>query len=75
MARRLRRAASTVSREIARHGGRGHYGAEAADRNAWDSALRPKLCLLARNRRPRSLSANVQRKLRTEPFPAIGREI
>jgi IS30 family transposase len=47
MARRLDRAASTVSREISRHGGRPAYRAHDADDQAWDSALRPKRCLLA----------------------------
>ena len=49
IARRLDRAASTVSREISRHGGRPAYRALDADRRAWDSALRPKKCLLAVN--------------------------
>jgi IS30 family transposase len=43
----LQRAASTVSRELARHGGRPLYRANEADQQAWDSALRPKACLLA----------------------------
>src|SRR6267143_451213 len=47
IARRLERAASTVSREVARHGGRPGYRANEADRQAWESALRPKVCLLA----------------------------
>jgi IS30 family transposase len=47
IARRLERAASTVSREVARHGGRPAYRANEADRQAWESALRPKPCLLA----------------------------
>jgi IS30 family transposase len=47
IAKRLERAASTVSREVARHGGRPAYRANEADRRAWDSALRPKRCLLA----------------------------
>ena len=41
------RAASTVSREIARNGGRGCYRAAASDRQAWHRALRPKACKLA----------------------------
>jgi len=41
------RAASTVSREVARHGGRPLYRAKEADHQAWESALRPKVCLLA----------------------------
>src|SRR5712664_1050520 len=43
----LQRAVSTVSREVARHGGRPLYRANEADHQAWESALRPKRCLLA----------------------------
>src|SRR3984957_20146386 len=43
----LQRAVSTVSREVARHGGRPQYRATDADQQAWESALRPKRCLLA----------------------------
>jgi Helix-turn-helix domain len=46
IASRWGRAASTVSREIARHGGRPAYRAHDADRQAGVSALRPKRCLL-----------------------------
>ena len=44
MARDLHRSASTVSREIARHGGRPAYRAHDADTQAWRSTLRPKKC-------------------------------
>jgi IS30 family transposase len=44
IAKGLERAASTVSREVARHGGRPEYRANEADQRA---ALRPKRCLLA----------------------------
>src|ERR1700723_3451733 len=47
IARRLDRAASTVSREISRHGGRPAYRARARDDHPWDAALRPKRWLLA----------------------------
>ena len=47
IARSLQRAASTVSREVARNGGRSLYRASEADRQAWNTALRPKRCLLA----------------------------
>src|ERR1700693_3394311 len=47
IAKGLERAVSTVSREVARHGGRPLYRANEADQQAWESALRPKLCLLA----------------------------
>jgi len=43
----LERAVSTVSREVARHGGRPEYRADEADAQAWQSALQPKRCLLA----------------------------
>jgi len=58
VASRLERAASTVSREIARHGGRPAYRAHDADRQAWASALRPKRCLLAVNRKLRDIVAS-----------------
>jgi IS30 family transposase len=47
IAKGLERAASTVSREVARHGGRPLYRASDADQRAWNSALRPKRCLLS----------------------------
>jgi len=47
IAKGLDRAVSTVSREVARHGGRCVYRANQADCEAWESALRPKRCLLA----------------------------
>ena len=58
IASRLDRAASTVSREVTRHGGRPGYRAHDADRQAWDSALRPKKCLLAVKRRLRDIVAS-----------------
>ena len=42
----LGRAASTVSREIARNGGVSRYRAVAAEKRAWKQALRPKPCKL-----------------------------
>ena len=47
IAKGLKRAVSTVSREVARHGGRAQYRASEADLQAWESALRPQTCLLA----------------------------
>jgi hypothetical protein len=41
IAQLLDHAASTVSREVARHGGRPEYRANEADQQAWDSALHP----------------------------------
>lgn len=58
IARQLNRATSTVSREILRHGGRPVYRAHDADRQAWISALRPKRCLLAVNRKLRDMGAS-----------------
>ncbi len=49
IARGLGRAPSTVSREIRRNGGSQGYRASQADRRAWDQALRPKDCRLARH--------------------------
>jgi IS30 family transposase len=47
IAQHLSRTASTISRELARHGGRVQYRANQADQRAWNSALRPKPCRLA----------------------------
>ena len=53
IARRLGRPPSTLSRELARHGGVDAYRAAAADAAAWANARRPKRCRLATNRRLR----------------------
>jgi IS30 family transposase len=58
IARHLDRAASTVGREVTRHGGRPTYRAHEADDRAWESALRPKKCLLALHRRLREVVAS-----------------
>ena len=58
IARHLDRAASTVSREVTRHGGGPVYRAHEADEHAWDSALRPKQCLLALHQRLREVVAS-----------------
>jgi IS30 family transposase len=47
-----------VSREVKRHGGRPAYRAHEADDRAWDSALRPKQCLLALRSRLREIVAS-----------------
>jgi IS30 family transposase len=49
VAQDLHRSPSTISREIARHGGRAQYRANAADQQAWQAARRPKPCLFARH--------------------------
>ena len=54
----LQRAGSTVSREVSRHGGRPLYRANEADHQAWESALRPKVCLLAIDEKLRTIVAS-----------------
>jgi IS30 family transposase len=49
LAGKLGRAASTISREIARNGGRDVYRACDADQRAWQQAERAKPCLLSTN--------------------------
>ena len=58
IAKGLQRAASTVSREVARHGGRPLYRANEADHQAWESAQRPKACLLATHVKLRTIVAS-----------------
>lgn len=62
----LRRAPSTISREINRNGGQSGYRASQAEQAAWDRALRPKPCKLAENRHLASLVAD---KLRVQWSP------
>jgi IS30 family transposase len=57
IAAQLHRAPSTISRELRRNGGHRRYRAAAADKRAWDRALRPKLCKLARHEELRQLVA------------------
>jgi IS30 family transposase len=58
IAQGLRRPPSTVSREIARHGGRPQYRASEADQQAWESAVRPKPCRLATHSQLREMVAS-----------------
>jgi IS30 family transposase len=58
IASRLDRAVYTVSREVARHGGRPAYRAHDADQQAWNAALRPKRCLLTVHHRLRDIVAS-----------------
>jgi IS30 family transposase len=51
IATRLKRAVSTISREVARNGGSTRYRAATADECAWSRARRPKVCKLAVERR------------------------
>src|SRR5579872_3850576 len=66
IARSLARSPSTVSREVARNGGRSRYRAADADARAWTSALRPKPCKLGQRPRLRRLVAD---KLRLDWSP------
>ena len=45
----MQRAPSTVCREINRHGGKSSYRANKAEQEAWNNAVRPKLCHLSQN--------------------------
>ena len=47
IARQLRRAPSTISREVRDNGGRTGYRAARSDRAAWDRTRRPKSCKFA----------------------------
>ena len=58
IAQRLSRACSTVSREVARHGGLPLYRASQADQQAWQSALRPQPCRLATQRKLQEIVAS-----------------
>jgi IS30 family transposase len=60
IASRLGRAASTISREVARNDGRDRYRAHRGDRAAWGRARRPQVCKLATNT---ALRAEVEDKL------------
>src|SRR5450432_4937914 len=66
IAKCLERAVSTVSREVTRHGGRPAYRASQADGEAWQSALRPKRCLLSINLKTDSC-VNTSRRKQTCP--------
>ena len=66
MARELRRAPSTISREIRRHGGLALYRAIEADRRAWDRGCRPKVRRLLAYQRLRRV---VLEKLRADWSP------
>ncbi len=66
IAHRLERAPSTVSRELARNGGRRVYRAHRADRAAWQRARRPQSCKLATNT---ALRAEVEDKLAIQWSP------
>ena len=63
IALQLKRAPSTISREVRRNGGRAGYRAAWSDQAAWERARRPKPCKLAcRQALCRTISAKLQRK-------------
>jgi IS30 family transposase len=66
VAARLGRSPSTVTREIARHGGRRRYRAAEADKRARERGRRPQVCKLARHS---ALSRLVAGKLREDWSP------
>ncbi|MFH1819381.1 MAG: IS30 family transposase, partial [Pseudomonadota bacterium] len=66
VARKLRRAPSTISRELQRNGGQQCYRASQADQMAWDRSCRPKSCKLVENR---ALAHIVADKLRLQWSP------
>jgi IS30 family transposase len=62
----LKRAPSTISRELRRNGGRQGYRASQADQAAWDRACRPKPCKLGLHP---SLARRVASKLKRRWSP------
>jgi IS30 family transposase len=66
IAAKLKRAPSTVSREIRRNGDRTCYRATLADQAAWDRSHRPKQCKLVENR---ALAQVVTTKLQMQWSP------
>ena len=58
IAKGLERAASTVSREVARHGGRPQYRASEADQQAWGRLCGPRPAFLLSTRSCRSIVAS-----------------
>jgi IS30 family transposase len=63
IARRLKRAPSTISREVNGNGGRRRYRAVRADEAAYRKAERPKLAKLRRSRRLRARVESMLNKL------------
>jgi IS30 family transposase len=62
----LSRAPSTISREVARHGGRSDYRASSAEHAAWAKGCRPKPCKLVASPRLRAI---VEEKLNDDWSP------
>lgn len=88
IARRIGKAASTVSREVRRNGGRWRYRATQAEKRAWRRARRPKPCLLAVHRRlceyvaerlqrrwsPEQISKRLQEEYPNDPSMRVSHE-
>ena len=66
IAKALQRAPSTISREVARNGGRRRYRATEADKATWERSRRPKVCRLAQHGK---LRRTVAKKLTLEWSP------
>ena len=66
IAKLLKRAPSTISREVKRNGGLISYRATDSDQAAWERARRPKLCKLACNK---ALARTVSRLLQRQWSP------
>ncbi|MFM0140965.1 transposase, partial [Caballeronia grimmiae] len=66
IAAQLRRAPSTISRELQRNGGSRGYRASQADAIAWERARRPKACKLMQNQ---TLARVVAAKLKLQWSP------
>jgi IS30 family transposase len=68
----LGRAPSTISREVAAHGGRDRYRAALADQLAWSRARRPQTCKLASHRRLRAIVAEKLQQEQWSPEQIAG---
>ena len=58
IARARQRSPSTISRELARNGGRQRYRATRADKAAWERSPRPQVCRLAQHGKLRRTVTN-----------------
>ena len=78
IALQLQRAPSTISREVSRNGGRACYRAVPSDQAAWDRALRPKPCKLARHREGQAIQSRCSSSCPTcviMPSPPISYQV
>ena len=88
IARRLGRAASKISREVARNGDRSRYRAAEAEAGAWGRARRPQRCVLAcrpalrdrvarkleLNWSPRQIAVGLKQDFPDDPFMQVSHE-